>query len=115
MSHHYYKLLDWIPLEKLDWPLLSKNPAAIHHLEQNKDKINCPAWSPTAFQLISNNTCAFIFLFYRLINEAAKFLASTSLSKYSSNVGFSIKGILAMVLSITSVISRKPNRFFKNP
>jgi len=36
---HYYKLRDWIPLEKLNWDCLSENPAAIHLLEQNPDKI----------------------------------------------------------------------------
>ena len=37
---HYYKLLDWIPFEKLDWDGLSTNPADIHLLEQNPDKIS---------------------------------------------------------------------------
>ena len=40
MLQYYYKLLDWIPLEKLDWFGLSQNPAAIHILEQNPDKID---------------------------------------------------------------------------
>jgi len=34
MSHHYYTLLNWIPLEKLDWDELSKNPKAIHLLDR---------------------------------------------------------------------------------
>ena len=34
------KLLDWIPFNKIDWDTLSKNPNAIHLLEQNVDKIN---------------------------------------------------------------------------
>ena len=55
MSHHYYKLLDWIPLEKLYWEMLSLNPAAIHLLEQNLNKINCDVLSrnPKAIHLIS--------------------------------------------------------------
>ena len=36
---YYYKLLDWIPLEKLYWSYLSENPKAIHMLEQHPDKI----------------------------------------------------------------------------
>ena len=35
-----YKLRDWIPIEKLDFGELSKNPNAIHILEKNLDKIN---------------------------------------------------------------------------
>ena len=34
------KLLDWVPLEKLDWDGLSSNPDAIHLLEKNPDKID---------------------------------------------------------------------------
>ena len=34
---HYYKLLDWIDINKIDWSLLSKNPDAIHILEQNQE------------------------------------------------------------------------------
>ena len=34
------KLLDWIPLDKLNWLSLSENPNAIHLLEQNICKIN---------------------------------------------------------------------------
>ena len=33
------KLLDWIPLDKIDWSWLSTNPNAIHLLEKNMDKI----------------------------------------------------------------------------
>ena len=29
------KLLDWIPLDKIDWYYLSFNPNAIHLLEEN--------------------------------------------------------------------------------
>src|SRR5690242_9602386 len=46
--------------------------------------------------------------------EAAKFLASASLSKYSSKVGFCKNGILFIVFSTIAVISRKPIRLRKN-
>ncbi len=57
MSHHYCKLLDWIPLEKLNWSYLSSNPKAIHLLEQNPDKIS---WfhlsiNPEAIHLLEQN------------------------------------------------------------
>ena len=55
MSHHYYTLLNWIPLKKLNWVSLSANPAAIHLLEQNPDKIDW-YWlsaNPKAIHLIS--------------------------------------------------------------
>ena len=35
----YYKLRDWILIDKLDWSELSRNRHAIHLLEQNMDKI----------------------------------------------------------------------------
>ena len=35
-----YKLLDWIPLDKINWGGLSENPRAIELLEQNQDKID---------------------------------------------------------------------------
>jgi hypothetical protein len=46
--HYYWKilenkrkiLLEWIPINKIDWCWLSLNPNAIHLLEQNKDKID---------------------------------------------------------------------------
>ena len=44
MMSHYYKLRDWIPLEKLNYSVLSCKPEAIHliseALEQNPDKID---------------------------------------------------------------------------
>ena len=36
----YYKLRSWIDINKLNWVFLSKNPNAIHLLENNLDKIN---------------------------------------------------------------------------
>jgi hypothetical protein len=38
--HPPYKLLDWIDIDKLNWEELSKNPNAIHLLEQNPEKID---------------------------------------------------------------------------
>ena len=51
------KLLDWIHENKLSWSNLSRNPNAIHILEQNKDKID---WfqisrNPNAIQLLEQN------------------------------------------------------------
>ena len=47
------KLLDWIPLDKLDWDNLSENPDAIHLLEQNMNKINFAYLSknPSIFEI----------------------------------------------------------------
>ena len=41
MLNYYYKLLDWFPIEKVNWEFISENPApeAIYILEQNLDKI----------------------------------------------------------------------------
>ena len=36
----HYKLLNWIPLEKLNWEQLSCNPLAIRLLENNPEKID---------------------------------------------------------------------------
>ena len=53
-----YKLRDWIPLDKLDWGMLSLNlsPGAIEKLEQNPEQI---AWwglsenpNPKAIEMI---------------------------------------------------------------
>ena len=37
----YYKLRDWIPLDKIDWSSMSKNPnpSAVNFLEQNIDNV----------------------------------------------------------------------------
>ena len=35
-----YRLKSWIPLDKLFWPNLSANPAAIELLRENRDKID---------------------------------------------------------------------------
>jgi hypothetical protein len=54
-----YKLLDWIPIEKLDWSKLSENPNAIYLLEANKDKIDWTGLSsnpsPRAIHLLETN------------------------------------------------------------
>ena len=34
------KLLDWIPDEKLNWKLLSRNPQALHLLKANFENID---------------------------------------------------------------------------
>ena len=51
------KLLDWIDIENLDWNGLSANPAAIHLLEANQDKINWITLSvnPAAIHLLEAN------------------------------------------------------------
>ena len=36
----YIKLRDWIPLDKLNWSMLSSNPNAIHIIEKNLDKVD---------------------------------------------------------------------------
>jgi len=51
------KLLDWIPLDKIDWSYLSSNPNAIHLLEQNIDKIDWKDLSrnPNAISILEQN------------------------------------------------------------
>ena len=50
-------LLPWIKIENLDWNGLSANPAAIHLLEANQDKINWITLSvnPAAIHLLEAN------------------------------------------------------------
>jgi len=52
-----YKLLPWIPINKLRWRALSFNPNAIHLLEQNQDKIDWLKLSenPNAIHLLEQN------------------------------------------------------------
>ena len=56
---HYYKLLDWIHLEKInyDWLSSNSNPAAIHILEKNPDKIDWDWLSenPAAIHILEQN------------------------------------------------------------
>lgn len=51
------KLLDWIPLDKLDWKHLSCNPNAIELLEKNPDKIywSYLSMNPSAIHLLEKN------------------------------------------------------------
>jgi len=61
-----YKLRDWIPLNKIDWSKLSKNPKAIHILEKNLDKIDWTNLSlnPNAIHLLEQNQdkiCSYSF------------------------------------------------------
>ena len=53
MSEQFKRLRPWIPVEKLNWHHLSKNPAAIHLLEQNQDKI---VWN-----ILSKNPAIFTY------------------------------------------------------
>jgi hypothetical protein len=39
-EYKYYKLRDWIPIDKLNWRYLSTHPEAISIIEENLDKIN---------------------------------------------------------------------------
>ena len=51
------KLLNWIDIDKIYWPWLSRNPAAIHLLEANPDKINWHwlSGNPAAIHLLEAN------------------------------------------------------------
>ena len=51
------KLRDWIKIENLDWNGLSANPAAIHLLEKNQDRIDwrCLNENPAAIHLLEAN------------------------------------------------------------
>ena len=52
-----HKLLDWIDEKKLNWDLLSWNPAAIDLLKENPEKINWNHFSenPAAIDLLREN------------------------------------------------------------
>ena len=52
-----YKLLDWIPEDKINWEYLSGNPNAIHLLEKNIDKIDWYMLSrnPNAIHLLEKH------------------------------------------------------------
>ncbi len=52
-----FELLDWIPIEKLNWSFLSQNPSAIDWLEANQDKIDWESLSknPNAVKLLAAN------------------------------------------------------------
>ena len=56
-AQEYNKLLDWVPLRKLNWQCLSSNPNATHLLEQNMEKINWLQLSenPGAIHLLEQN------------------------------------------------------------
>ena len=57
MNKPFYKLLDWIDIDNLEWFYLSKNPRAIDLLEANPDKINWDSLSlnPNAIELLKAN------------------------------------------------------------
>ena len=52
-----YVLHDWIDINKLNWDMLSENPAAIELLKENPDKINWYMLSrnPAAIYLLEDN------------------------------------------------------------
>ena len=54
---HFIKLHEWIPLDKVDWNLLSCNPNAIPILEKNLDKVDWCQLSrnPNAIHLLEKN------------------------------------------------------------
>ena len=45
------KLLDWIPLDELNWSCLSSNINVINMLEQNMNKINWSNWNNLSLNL----------------------------------------------------------------
>jgi len=53
----HYQLLNWIPIDKINWCKLSRNPSAIELLEANPDKINWCKLSrnPSAMELLKAN------------------------------------------------------------
>ena len=57
MSQKNMKLRDWIPIDKLDWKILSINENAIHILEKNLDKVSW-RWlstNPNAIHMLERN------------------------------------------------------------
>ncbi len=52
-----YKLRDWINQELLCIGELSRNPSAIHIIEQNLDKVNWPilSYNPAAIPILEKN------------------------------------------------------------
>ena len=54
---NFSKLSDWVDMDKINWSTLSKNPNAIHLLEQNQDKIDWYALSsnPNAIRLLEQH------------------------------------------------------------
>ena len=52
-----YILLDWVDESKLDMEQLSKNPNAIHLLEQNLDKVDWGSlsYNPNAIHILEKN------------------------------------------------------------
>ena len=54
---NHQKLRNWVDVDKIYWPKLSKNPNAIHLLEKNLDKIdwNMLSSNPNAIHLLEKN------------------------------------------------------------
>ena len=61
----YYKLLDWIDINKINWSWLSYNPGAIHLLEQNPDKIN--------WDMLSKNPAIFTYDYEKIKTRMEEF------------------------------------------
>ena len=56
-NSRFLKLRKWIPIEKLDWDALSRNPNAIHILENNLDKVHWHwlSTNPNAIHILEKN------------------------------------------------------------
>tara|TARA_B110000967_G_scaffold173270_1_gene184800 strand:+ start:67 stop:312 length:246 start_codon:yes stop_codon:yes gene_type:complete len=54
---HFMKLHECIPVDKLDWSMLSANPNAIHLMKQNLDQVNWKFLSsnPNAIPILEKN------------------------------------------------------------
>ena len=54
---HFMKLHEWIPLNKLDWKRLSRNPNTISILEKNLNKVDWSELSsnPNAIHILEKN------------------------------------------------------------
>ena len=57
INPRFLKLRKWIPIEKLEWRVLSMNPNAIHILENNLDKVDWDVLSrnANAIHILENN------------------------------------------------------------
>ena len=57
INPRFLKLRKWIPIEKLNWKMLSLNPNAIHIIENNLDKVDWDWLSrnPNAIHILEKN------------------------------------------------------------
>ena len=73
-SFSFYKLSPWVDIKKLNWFNLSRNPNAIHLLEQNQDKID--------WYMLSRNPSIFTFTYnYSEIKKRMKVTIAEDLMK----------------------------------